>query len=456
MSFITELKLSKKHNNMVEFILPIELFAQIILYLSVQEITLLLSCSKDFKNAIKSYLPARFSYPYLLTPYQEKAFNKMISASLNSICLRPVAHTGGSIILINYIYEKIQEEPKKRILVSCMRFNFIKWRNLLRRAFPENSVSTWKGNLSKFSRFLIVLTTIDNIIKEGDTLNERFHTMVNTTSPSFFPSAFWKKGLNRGGLSLNRGLALTISKEDKWTCDYFIPGFGRKESDKIIEKSSCLPFQRIEQKIVAFPSFMECIDNLMEIHEKITIVDGHHGLFSLLTRKGYLVFSSNQRKEFVSSQKGILIYKQKCLFRTNTRLEGIILMSLTSPLRYYKDSLSYPSFRCLQTVFLSNNIHTIYYFSIQKDVQEKWAQNLFNYEVETRLFLLTGSLEQESDVDPFYKYYYEHPELFFTEKDENGFVEWSSLSIINKYMESFDGEIENSKIHLLLHHYEPY
>lgn len=442
--FFTKLKTIEKINNMVAFIFPLELLAKIILYLSVQEIIQIFACRKELKNDLKPYLPLDFSYPYLLTPHQKKAFDEINSLNLNKICIRSVAYTGTSMILINYIHKKIQENPAKRIIVSCLRYKFIKWRGLLKKSFNSIVASTWRDKLSKLSRFRIVLTTIENVIKEGENLNKEFHTIVYTEYPSFFPAEFFFKGINRN-LTIER-----VNREDNWTCHYFIPGLVKKKRDHIIQKTSCLPFQRFPQKMISYPSFLEGVEEMMKVHKKITIIDDSRNLSSSLKKRGYSVFSSAQQKDYLSSERAILVYTEKCLHRVNTRFEGIVLLNLQNS----HDTPPYvPSFRCLQTIFLSNNIHDLYYFILHKEHIEEHARSLFDYEVETRFFLLTGSLTMEADVDPFYKYYYNHP-YESMKKNEEGFVEWSSISIINEYLREFKGE--NSKIHLLLHHYEPY
>lgn len=424
---------------------PIEIISSISQFAHGRTYESLLSTCKTMRNDLQKYT----SYAYPMDREQRNAYNDLCETKENYIRFVTLPHTGGSLVLLNYIYIYLKKNPTEKVSILCEKSKKYKWNRILFNTFDTSSFSSEKATSSSIYRFIIRGSAYEN--KEANLI---------IASCRFYENK-WKQD--------DPSLQFIISSHS----------YRRTENMKNVSevfKRSIVPFSLTKSRCIKCgekEEFSSILTRILSLHDKITILGGS----SHLSNSSWKVFDEKSASEFRRYEgKAILVYTVSYLRSHTPNLSGIVLVRC--------ESASMPryanNFDCIKSVdsslwnalFMSKNIECIYYmyvemyYSFQIEYgpfspreaytnREEFFAKLFKIEMNFRLETLGETASTKNTSFCRYMERYPNLDLDSTLKimdDPIVIMEWYSREYFARLYERFKKHypLNSSLVHLLL------
>lgn len=429
-------------------LLPIEIIANVTQWCDSRSYESLLYTSKDMMKDLHRYT----DYAYPMNKNQKEAYESLRKEKNNYIRFVTMPRTGGSLVLINYMYIYVKENPDEKVTVICEESKSIKWYRMLFNIFEEYQICDEKTSSSKFHRFIVLGS--QHKYKESQLI--------------IASCRYSKYEWNRDDPSI------------RFIFSHYI--YERKEmkgTPSCVFKKSILPFISMRSRIIKrYPN--EPIDfilrSLFLLHDKITVLGG---TAYRSNNQDFKVFNGESEARNFSNHNGkaLLVYENNYLSAHTPSLSGIVLvryeMDTTTQYSSDVDSIRNVNSFIWNIIFTSKDIELVYYlyverysFSMLRNNKKITEDNLiffsclFDIEINLRLEALGEKsstkntsfcryIERYPISKECFKYLDEH---YGTNKDPFIIIEWQSKHYFTYLYEKFKRyyPLNSSLSHLLL------
>ena len=334
--------------------LPSEIIAYIAQYIYEKDYVHLLQANKQFYEAIHYYSPT----PYPMTPYQREAYTRTCEMD-TFIRLTSFPYESIDIILTNYAYYYLKENPRGRILITCTRNRYCRWTSLLKRIFSDK-VFFPEGGGKRIKENVVLLPSDAPFLSRksySPTLCLRDDEWESHPSPS----------------------ASTIKR---------IYGNYRYSNEDIhsIHLRQPIPFSPFSSYFV-HPLFERIVEEILHQYNKVTFLGvGLAWLLSLrrICRAKWPIYRMKDKKDFDKEEKAILFCEKDCLKVPLACLTGTIVVEVTEKYGeiYIEKEVSYS--------LLASAPTNICYYHLPKEKEKEWynkriVYTIFYKEVKDRL-----------------------------------------------------------------------
>lgn len=392
--------------------LPIEIFGQIGSHLYKQDHCSLSSINRDLYNNLR-----RYSKTFILTEFQKDLHQKLCRAfSIEESCSYRVSalpHSRSKFPLVLFALTYIKTFEKGQVVILDKEENMEKWKSILgeplnifseqgsgrinKRIILDSNSSYWNTCLINDDDLLIDLMENEDLT---------FHSKIIFYQPY---------GINY---------------------DYFT-----------LIKLSILPPIPTTQTLILNTNVFHSIDQLMESHDRITIIGGIKRYISSLRKhalkhgKYAVIFGDDP---LPSKGKYVVTYGIIHLFKRTINLSGIVMVRYQ--LRYSRLSGGDPMEAIYRNIFSSSSIEKIYWHIDDGGFRNKRAlTNAYSIFIEEIRFLVELRVGKHYSLQIEKKPPFKELAKAFFQKE--GYVEWSTRDVLRAI---FSDKKDNPTIESLL------